>query len=74
MRCALLILDSQQCFADVTPGGALTNVCPFNCLYIQPIRTPGAVQGFGVLVVVEETEDALIVRQISEVSTSLVNV
>ncbi|KAF4605638.1 Light-sensor Protein kinase [Pleurotus pulmonarius] len=37
----------------------------------EPIRTPGAVQGFGVLVVVEETEDALVVRQLSENSDQL---
>ncbi|KAJ3992676.1 phytochrome-like protein [Lentinula boryana] len=37
----------------------------------EPIRTPGAVQGFGVLIVVEEKEDALIVRQVSENSTEL---
>jgi len=39
----------------------------------QPIRTPGAVQGFGVLVVVQEdTEgDQLLVRQVSENSTEL---
>ncbi|KAF8208675.1 hypothetical protein K438DRAFT_1573576 [Mycena galopus ATCC 62051] len=32
----------------------------------EPIRAPGAVQGFGVLIVVDELEDALIVRQVSE--------
>ncbi|KAF7365436.1 ATP-binding cassette transporter [Mycena venus] len=32
----------------------------------EPIRTPGAVQGFGVLIAVDELEDALIVRQVSE--------
>ncbi|KAJ7714204.1 hypothetical protein B0H16DRAFT_1808320 [Mycena metata] len=32
----------------------------------EPIRAPGAVQGFGVLVVVDELEDALVVRQVSE--------
>jgi len=37
---------------------------------LQPIRTPGAVQGFGVLIAVAEVEDALVVRQISEVGTS----
>ncbi|KAJ3773797.1 hypothetical protein FB446DRAFT_511679 [Lentinula raphanica] len=37
----------------------------------EPIRTPGAVQGFGVLIVVEEVEDALVVRQVSENSTEL---
>ncbi|KAF8635860.1 hypothetical protein AX15_000052 [Amanita polypyramis BW_CC] len=37
----------------------------------EPIRTPGAVQAFGVLVAVEETEDALVVRQVSENSTEL---
>ncbi|KAJ3799044.1 hypothetical protein GGU11DRAFT_534934 [Lentinula aff. detonsa] len=37
----------------------------------EPIRTPGAVQGFGVLIVVEEKEDVLIVRQVSENSTEL---
>ncbi|KAL0960866.1 hypothetical protein HGRIS_005881 [Hohenbuehelia grisea] len=37
----------------------------------EPIRTPGAVQGFGVLIVVEETEDTLVVRQVSENSTEI---
>ncbi|KAJ7043874.1 hypothetical protein C8F04DRAFT_1070714 [Mycena alexandri] len=32
----------------------------------EPIRTPGAVQGFGVLIVVDELEDILLVRQVSE--------
>jgi len=34
----------------------------------QPIRTPGAVQGFGVLVVIQQNaeEDKLLVRQVSE--------
>ncbi|KAF8839543.1 hypothetical protein BDN67DRAFT_748905 [Paxillus ammoniavirescens] len=34
----------------------------------EPIRTPGAVQGFGVLIAVEEDEEAglLVVRQVSE--------
>jgi len=35
--------------------------------FFQPIRTPGSVQGFGVLIVVEQKEEALIVRQVSEV-------
>ena len=36
---------------------------------IQPIRTPGAVQGFGVLIALEEDEETgnLVVRQVSEV-------
>ena len=35
----------------------------------QPIRTPGAVQGYGILVAVEEDEQTgdLVVRQVSEV-------
>ncbi|KAK0464731.1 uncharacterized protein EV420DRAFT_1061466 [Desarmillaria tabescens] len=37
----------------------------------EPIRTPGAVQGFGVLIVVDEQDDTLIVRQASENSTEL---
>ena len=39
----------------------------------QPIRTPGAVQGFGVLIVVQEDLDGdkLVVRQVSENSTEL---
>ncbi|KAF5382705.1 hypothetical protein D9615_002815 [Tricholomella constricta] len=37
----------------------------------EPICTPGAVQGFGVLIAVQEMEDALIVRQVSENSTEL---
>jgi hypothetical protein len=42
------------------------------CVY-QPIRTPGAVQGFGVLVVVQQDNegDKLLVRQVSENSTEL---
>jgi hypothetical protein len=38
----------------------------------EPIRTPGAVQGFGVLIAVQDTqeENLLVVRQVSEVSTS----
>ncbi|KAK0201599.1 hypothetical protein DFS33DRAFT_1385902 [Desarmillaria ectypa] len=38
---------------------------------LQPIRTPGAVQGFGVLIVVDERDDVLVVRQVSENSTEL---
>ncbi|KZT12155.1 uncharacterized protein LAESUDRAFT_720129 [Laetiporus sulphureus 93-53] len=39
----------------------------------EPIRTPGAVQGFGVLIAVEEDEETgnLSVRQVSENSTEL---
>lgn len=39
----------------------------------QPIRTPGAIQGFGVLVVVQQNveEDKFLVRQVSENSTEL---
>ncbi|KAF9068635.1 hypothetical protein BDP27DRAFT_1223986 [Rhodocollybia butyracea] len=37
----------------------------------EPIRTPGAVQGFGVLIVVEEKEDTLVVRQVSENATEI---
>ncbi|KIK69752.1 hypothetical protein GYMLUDRAFT_34142 [Collybiopsis luxurians FD-317 M1] len=37
----------------------------------EPIRAPGAVQGFGVLIVVEENEDTLVVRQVSENATEL---
>ncbi|KAI0685013.1 hypothetical protein BC835DRAFT_1291358 [Cytidiella melzeri] len=39
----------------------------------EPIRTPGAVQGFGVLIAIEEDCDTgdLIVRQVSENSTEL---
>ncbi|KAI0930755.1 hypothetical protein AcV7_004852 [Taiwanofungus camphoratus] len=39
----------------------------------QPIRTPGAVQGFGILIAVEEddTTGNLVVRQVSENSTEL---
>ncbi|KAF7314265.1 ATP-binding cassette transporter [Mycena kentingensis (nom. inval.)] len=32
----------------------------------EPIRTPGAVQGFGVLIAVEEADEVLVVRQVSE--------
>ncbi|KAJ7578685.1 hypothetical protein C8J56DRAFT_968782 [Mycena floridula] len=37
----------------------------------EPIRTPGAVQGFGVLIAVDEKDDVLEVRQVSENSTEL---
>ncbi|RDB16690.1 Cyanobacterial phytochrome B [Hypsizygus marmoreus] len=37
----------------------------------EPIRSPGAVQAFGVLIAVEETENALLVRQVSENSTTI---
>jgi hypothetical protein len=45
---------------------------PYVRIY-QPIRTPGAVQGFGVLIVVQEDMDGdkLVVRQASENSTEL---
>ncbi|KAH9828621.1 uncharacterized protein C8Q71DRAFT_487948 [Rhodofomes roseus] len=39
----------------------------------EPIRTPGAVQGYGILIAVEEDEETgdLVVRQVSENSTEL---
>ncbi|KAG6865508.1 hypothetical protein C0991_001938 [Blastosporella zonata] len=37
----------------------------------EPICTPGSVQAFGVLIAVQETEDTLVVRQVSENSTEL---
>ncbi|KAG5648399.1 hypothetical protein DXG03_004973 [Asterophora parasitica] len=37
----------------------------------EPICTPGSVQAFGVLIAVQETYDALVVRQVSENSTEL---
>ncbi|KXN88126.1 Cyanobacterial phytochrome B [Leucoagaricus sp. SymC.cos] len=37
----------------------------------EPIRTPGAVQGFGVLIAVEDTEETLVVRQVSENATEI---
>ncbi|OCH91099.1 hypothetical protein OBBRIDRAFT_812319 [Obba rivulosa] len=39
----------------------------------EPIRTPGAVQGFGILIAVEEDDETgnLVVRQVSENSTEL---
>ncbi|KAJ4491482.1 hypothetical protein C8J55DRAFT_420587 [Lentinula edodes] len=37
----------------------------------EPIRAPGAVQGFGVLIVLEEKEEALVVRQVSENASEL---
>ncbi|KAJ3881750.1 hypothetical protein F5051DRAFT_473715 [Lentinula edodes] len=37
----------------------------------EPIRAPGAVQGFGVLIVLEEEEEALVVRQVSENASEL---
>jgi light-regulated signal transduction histidine kinase (bacteriophytochrome) len=45
-------------------------ICKFGAhdYCLQPIRTPGAVQAFGVLIAVDEQEDALVVRQVSEAS------
>ncbi|KAG6832020.1 hypothetical protein H0H92_006056 [Tricholoma furcatifolium] len=37
----------------------------------EPICTPGSIQSFGVLIAVQEVEDTLIVRQVSENSTDL---
>ncbi|KAH9480564.1 Cyanobacterial phytochrome B [Psilocybe cubensis] len=37
----------------------------------EPIHTPGAVQAFGVLIALDEVEDTLVVRQVSENSTEL---
>ncbi|KAG6909273.1 hypothetical protein DXG01_001335 [Tephrocybe rancida] len=37
----------------------------------EPICTPGSVQAFGVLIAVQETEETLVVRQVSENSTEL---
>lgn len=37
----------------------------------EPIRAPGAVQGFGVLIAVEELDETLVVRQVSENTTEL---
>ncbi|KAL0578951.1 hypothetical protein V5O48_003043 [Marasmius crinis-equi] len=37
----------------------------------EPIRTPGAVQGFGVLIAVQELGDRLFVRQVSENATEI---
>ncbi|KAF8895314.1 hypothetical protein BD779DRAFT_1498791 [Infundibulicybe gibba] len=37
----------------------------------EPIATPGAIQGFGVLIAVDEQEDILSVRQVSENSTEI---
>ena len=44
--------------------------------FVKPIRTPGAVQGYGVLVAVEEDLETgnLVVRQVSEVSCFYMNV
>ena len=41
---------------------------------LQPIHAPGAVQGFGVLIAVEEDDETgnLIVRQVSEVRTKTI--
>ncbi|KAF9462987.1 Tco3, phytochrome related signal transduction histidine kinase, partial [Collybia nuda] len=41
------------------------------CCEDEPIRTPGAIQAFGVLIAVEDLEDTLVVRQVSENSTEL---
>ena len=45
--------------------------CPRPFFFSQPIRTPGAIQGFGVMIVVAEDAYAgtLTVRQVSEVSS-----
>ena len=42
---------------------------PFPFSAIQPIHAPGAVQGFGVLIAVEEDDESgnLVVHQVSEV-------
>ncbi|KAG2010111.1 atypical/HisK protein kinase [Coprinopsis cinerea AmutBmut pab1-1] len=37
----------------------------------EPIRTPGAVQGFGVLIALDDLEDVLLVRQVSENATEM---
>ncbi|KAF9534532.1 hypothetical protein CPB83DRAFT_756080 [Crepidotus variabilis] len=37
----------------------------------EPIRTPGAVQSFGVLIAVDQLHDTLVVRQVSENSAEL---
>ncbi|KAF8909011.1 hypothetical protein CPB84DRAFT_1813256 [Gymnopilus junonius] len=37
----------------------------------EPIHTPGAVQGFGVLIAIDELQDTLVVRQVSKNSTEL---
>ena len=48
---------------------ALESQSEFNADFVQPIRTPGAVQGFGILIAVEEDmiTGNLVVRQVSEV-------
>ena len=57
-------------------GRCLSSVwaCPvFSHRFSQPIRTPGAVQGFGVLVALQDDPDSetLVVRQVSENATEL---
>ena len=55
--------EDEVCISQCRPR----NSCPSHIL--QPIRTPGAIQGFGVMVVVAEDAHAgtLTVRQVSEV-------
>ncbi|KAF8583339.1 hypothetical protein K439DRAFT_1653513 [Ramaria rubella] len=60
-------VQSRDCSHHVVTGreGKLTK-CED-----EPIRVPGAVQGFGVLVALREDEDALIARQVSENASEL---
>jgi hypothetical protein len=68
-RCEDEVRTSTLCISHVF---FLTLYSLYMRIY-QPIRTPGAVQGFGVLIVVQEDLDGdkLVVRQVSENSTEL---
>jgi hypothetical protein len=68
-RCEDEVRTSTLCIGYVF---SLTQNSVYVRIY-QPIRTPGAVQGFGVLIVVQEDLDGdkLVVRQVSENSTEL---
>jgi hypothetical protein len=68
-RCEDEVSTSTSCISHVF---SLTLYSLYMRMY-QPIRTPGAVQGFGVLIVVQEDLDGdkLVVRQVSENSTEL---
>ena len=68
-RCEDEVRTSTSCIGHVL---SLTLHSLYMCIY-QPIRTPGAVQGFGVLIVVQDDMDGdkLVVRQVSENSTEL---
>lgn len=59
------VLDERGNHSVVEPSGKVRR-CED-----EPIRTPGAVQAFGVLVAVQDTEDSLVVRHVSENSSTI---